>query len=344
MDNAVYDTSLTIFALPEPSPALETLLATSPSRLQDHARTLQKHLSVDRAAYEHEEERLKIGGLRGSFFSLLHGEQDNAEPYGVFMRLLYDRIDYKFILYGDEVPPNNTKGKHTQKKPENQLPLLLVKASSSVNTRFLSFLETYFQSPTVIPLRLPASYLPTALNNYINELASAHETISADHALLELLKDTIGVLRLTISITDADIAKSLRTIDIDIPPETLYQLVTDVLTRDTGFLGSLQRYLHIRTGLFLPLVPTAPPQQPPSNGNDAATVVDDDDDEPPLKVSRMSSAAFALSSEGRIKLSSKAVQVVEAIPGLGSGEENVVRIANRTLLRGLIAVALTLGE
>jgi hypothetical protein len=339
MDDILYDTSLTIYALPQPTPPLTALLSASPARLNDHAETLRDHLSAGRIAYEREEERAKIGGLRDCTCALLR-EEEEAEPYGVAINLLYDKVSYRVVFYGDEAPLIKAKGKRKRRTPDHPTPLLLIKASSSITSRFLTFLETHFHAPPVLPLRLPASYLPTTLRQYITDLVTAHAAISADHALLDFLRDTVGVLKLTISITHAEAAKSLRTIDIDIPPETLYQLVADGPPNQSGgFLGSLHKHLHARTGLLLPLVPDSAP-----DGAAIGAEKENEAEEVPLKLSRLSCAAFALSSEGRIKLSAKAVQAVDAIPGLGSGQENVVRMANRTMLRGLIDVALTMVE
>lgn len=339
MNDILYETSLTAYALPDPTPPLIALLSASTARLSDQARTLRDHLSTGRVAYEREEEQEKIGGLRECSFTLLR--QDDAVPYGIAVTLLYDKISYKFLLYGDAAPSSRTTSKGKQRQPEQSISLLLVKASSSVTARFFSFLDTHFQAPPVIPLKLPAAHLPTALNAYINALVASHQTISADHALLDFLRDTIGILKLTISITNAEVAKSLRSIDIDIPPETLYQFVTDTESEaQSGFLSSLYKHLRARTGLLLPLVP--PPPGPRRSAGAADPPQPEED--PPLKLYRLSCAAFALSSEGRLKLSARSVQLVDAIPGLGSGEENVVRRANLGLLRGLVEEATKLGE
>lgn len=335
MDDALYDTSLTVYAVTEPSPPLLSLLSASTTRLNDHAHTLRDHLSAGRVAYEREEEQEKIGGLRECTFTVLR--QNEAAPHGVAISLLYDKITYKFLLYGNTASHSKTRRRGRGNASEPSLPLLLIKASSSVTARFLAFLEQQFNSPAVIPLKLSAAHLPTTLNDYVSELVRAHQPIAADHALLDYLRDTVGALKLTISVTHAEAAKSLRTIDLDIPPETLFQLVTEPGAA-SNFLEVLHKHLHVRTGLLLPLAP-----QPAAPEADAAAA-SDTETEAPLKLSRISNAAFALSSEGRLKLSAKAVQAVDAIPGLGSGDENVVRIANQALLNGLVEAALKLGE
>ena len=337
MDDVLYDTSLTVYAITESTRALLSLLSASTARLNDHAQTLREYLSTGRVAYEREEEQEKIGGLRECTFAVLR--HDDAEPHGVAISLLYDKIAYKFLLYRDTAGHSRASDGRGRrgKASENSLPLLLIKASSSVTARFLAFLEQHFNSPAVVPLKLPAAHLPTALNDYVTELVRAHQPIAADHALLDYLRDTLGALKLTISVTDAKAAKDLRTIDVDVPAETLYQLVADS-SAAPRFLEVLHKHIHARTGLLLPLAPQ------PTAVSKVDTAEGEADAEAPLKLSRISNAAFALSCEGRLKLSAKAVQAVEAIPGLGSGEDNVVRTANQALLHGLVEAALKLGE
>ena len=159
--------------------------------------------------------------------------------------------------------------------------------------------------------------------------------------MLNLLKDTIGSLKLSISVNPgsangAEIAQHLRNMDIDVPAETLYQLLTSSPApafaegfRQYDFLLSLQHHIHQRTGLILPLLPNS------STGDDL--------NEPPLKLSRTSNTSFALSTEGRLKFSSKAYEALEIVPGFASGDENVVKRANTQLLEAIVAEAMKHG-
>ena len=337
MDDALYDTSLTLYAITESTPPLNALLTANQASLNTNALKLLDHLSTGRARYEDEEEHEKIGGLRDCTWTLLQHDEDSA--HGLVVSLLYDKITYRFILYAASQPAKNRRGK--QASPTT-LPLLLIKASTSLMTRFLAFLTLHFQSPTITPLKLPPTHLPGTLSSYIASLLTAHTHIAEDYALQAFYQDTVGTIKLTVSITTPEIAKSLRTIEVDVPPETLFQLITSTTTSSTeqtpstantsNFLTALRTHIHQRTGLILPF-------------DNTTTLVDDDSTAPqPLLLSRLSNNAFALSSEGRLKFSSKAVRAVDAIPGLPGGDENVVRKANLQILEGLLDVAVGLGE
>ncbi|ETN43424.1 uncharacterized protein HMPREF1541_02583 [Cyphellophora europaea CBS 101466] len=336
MDGILYDTSYTAYAVPQATPALFALLSASPSRLSDHANTLREHLSADRAAYEDEEEREKIGGLRDCKFAPL--QRHEAEPQGVAITLFYDKLSYKFVLYRGTPSPTKARSRRAGHKKDESLPLLLIKATSSLTARFLAYLSLHFHVPTIAPLKLPVGYLADVLDVYVDGLVDAHRPVASDYALLDFFRDTVGAMKLTISLTDAEIAKSLRTIDVDVPPETLYQLVVES-EAGTSFLEALHKHLHARTGLLLPLAPTYPVRRSQDNDN-----LEQDKTEPPLKLSRIGNAAFALSSEGRLKFSSKSMQAVDAVPGIDSGEHNVVRKANQDLLDSLIREALSMAD
>ena len=103
----------------------------------------------------------------------------------------------------------------------------------------------------------------------------------------------------------------------------------------------LRNHIRERTGLILPLPPAA------TTGVGVGEVSTGEDrnegTELPLKVTRLSSGAFALSGEGRLKMSLKAVEAVEGVGGLGGGEGNVVRVVNGVLMAGVVREALGVG-
>lgn len=346
MDDVLYDTSLTLYTITEGTKALNALLEADQDALDLKALNLQDHLSHGRARYEDEEEHEKIGGLRDCTWKLLHHEDQPA--HGVIVSLLYDKITYRFIFLAVQGNSNKRRKDNTV----NPLPLLLIKASTSVTTRFLNFLSIHFQAPVVQALKLPPPHLASTLSSYITSLVAAHRPIAVDYALQAFLQDTIGSVKLTITVTSAEIAKSLRTIDVDIPTETLSQLIRDGASdpaqaadstaspKPERFLANLQHHIHERTGLVLPL--TADPESLAAQSTDA-----EPPPEAPLKLTRISTTAFALSSDpaGRLKLAMRSVQAVEVVPGLDSGREgNVVRRANGELLRGLLAAARAAAE
>ena len=298
------------------------------------ATKLREHLSR-RPIYENEEEKEKIGGLRNCTWTTYHtpkllGRRREADQ--VVVVLAYDRATYKFILCSN--------ASRARAGTPVEIPLLLVKASAGITKLFNSFLAENFQV-TVSPLKLPSAFLANSISTYVSALYGAFTTVSETISMLSLLKDTIGTLKLSIVVNmasphGAEIAQHLKTMDIDVPGETLWQLLTapppeslSSGTKQSLFLASLRHHIHQRTGLILPLLPT-------DNASDETV-------EPPLKLSRISNTSFALSCEGRLKFSSKAFEAVEGLAGLESGDGNIVKKANAYLLDATIAEALKYG-
>ena len=332
MDHRLYDTSFTLHAVSDSSLPYRNLLQAKQDALRARASGLRTYFSI-RPKYEDEEEKEKIGALRDCTWEVVHNPQRKRRDADmVVVVLTYDRAIYKVILYS-----NASKAKSDSSV---DIPIVLAKASATVTKRFLSFLSETFQV-TVSPLKLPSSFLSNTVLTYVSSLYSSFQSVSDTTSMLGLLRDTIGALKLSItvntgSVTGAEIAQHLRTMDIDVPAETLYQLLTTPTTQSSsresgpsGFLQSLQHHIHERTGLILPLPPK-------SNRSD-------DTDEPPLRLARISNNSFALSTEGRLKFSSKAVEALEAVAGLDSGDENTVKKANMRLLEAIVAETMHTG-
>ncbi len=332
MDERLYDTSFTLYAVTDSSLPYQSLLQANQSTLNVHASRLREYLNL-RPKYEDDEEKENIGGLRDcTWIAFRNPPQVRRHADVISVVLNYDRAIYKFILYSNTstASPGTKVG----------MPLLLAKAPAVVTRRFLSFTVETFHV-TIHPLKLPNNCLASTISVYIARLYSSFETVSGATSMLSLLKDTIGNVKLSISVNPgsangADIAQHLRTMDLDVPAETLYQLLTlpppPAFAREykhCGFLLSLQHHIHQRTGLILPLLPNS------STGDDVS--------EPPLKLSRIASASFALSAEGRLKFSSKTFEALETVPGLDSGDENVVKKANAQLLEAIVSEAMKNG-
>ena len=332
MDDRLYDSSLTLYTVTDFSLPYRNLLQASQSALKARAAGLREHLSV-RPRYEVDEEKEKIGGLRDCSWTAFHNPlQGRPDADTLTVLLTYDRAIYRFVLYS-----NASRARPGSKV---DLPLLLVKASAAVTRRFLAFLTEAFQV-TVNPLKLPKNFLASTVSAYVSTLYSSFQSVSDTTSMLSLLKDTIGSLKLSISVNTgsakgAEIAQHLRNMDIDVPAETLFQLLTSSPAptfakgfRQYDFLLSLQQHIHQRTGLILPLLPNSSTSE--------------DMDEPPLKLSRISNTSFALSTEGRLKFSSKAYEALETVPDLESGDGNVVKKANTQLLEAIVAEAMKNG-
>jgi hypothetical protein len=244
--------------------------------------------------------------------------------------LVYDKITYKCLFYSTEPPNSNARAKGKRKQGQADPPyLLLVKASAAITTRFFGWLTEQFEAATVmitLNFRSP-NFLPLVMGGYVASIVAAHSAIADEHSLLEFLRDTVGTMKLNVAVSDIEAEKSLKSIDLDVPPETLFQLCSPNSPRDS-FMDGLRRHVHARTGLLLPFSDSPDAEDESSEKS-----------EPPFKLSRVSCGALALSGQGRIKFSKKAVNAVDAVPGLGSGPENIVRLANQDLLERLMLEA-----
>lgn len=384
MNSTLYDTSYTLYAVSEPSARFRDLVLCQQGALRGYERDLQDYVNNKRPAYENEEEREKIGGLRGCNWVPLkryagqkrkRGRDDDGDEMdsyqsmgsndvpveGVMAMLTYDKATYKFVFYAattqQSVQPKSTKSSRKDKNT-NPLPLLLMKSNASLSRHFVAFLENTF-NVTVTPLKLPATLLQQTLQQYITFLYGSLQPVRSLQFTESILRDTIGNLKITLATNIAhpngpEIAKGLRSMDIDVPSETLHQLLAAPTAKatngrssataantTTSFLVGLCDHIHEKTGLILPLPPLTT-----TNGNHGtdSTANEREEDEPPLKITRISTSAFAISSEGRLKLSSKAVEALDAVEGLGSGEENLVRLANVGMIDEVVQEALRVGR
>jgi hypothetical protein len=331
MEYILYETSLTAYCVTSTNDRpLRGFLDNNPDAWASHVRALSNHFYTRRKQYEEEEEREKIGSLRDCRYTFLGATATQGEPHGFALELVYDKITYKFLFYSTETPGSKAQAKGKRKQgPADPPYLLLVKASAAITTRFFGWLAEHFKAaPVTITLNFSSpNFLPLVLSRYVASIVVGHTAIADEHSLLDFLRDTIGAMKLSVAVSDPEAEKSLRSIELDVPPETLFQLCSPNSSANS-FIDDLRKHVHARTGLLLPF-------------SDAAYAEDESTErfEPPLKLSRVSCGAFALSSMGRVKFSRKAVDAVDAVPSLGSGAENVVRRANQDLLERLMLEA-----
>ncbi|KAL2433628.1 hypothetical protein ABEF95_007970 [Exophiala dermatitidis] len=197
----------------------------------------------------------------------------------------------------------------------------------------------------------------------------------------------VGTLRITISFAPP-VAPSLKTLDITVPPRTVGEQYRHVLdgsnqttddndSRRPQFMDTLATWIRDKTGLNIDPFPSTIVNDDNDDhdddegnaavGNDTATanktkknptrrqtesetsVQEPPPPPPPMHVSRVSTAAYAMSVEGRLKFASKPVELVDGFLGLiehGNAEgdseasnENFVREANQRLLNAVLAEA-----
>ncbi|RMD42471.1 hypothetical protein DV735_g2688, partial [Chaetothyriales sp. CBS 134920] len=343
MDDSFYSTSFSLYSLSLPTPPrLRSLLSADDTTLKSRSKDFYESLisPSQRPVYELEEEKARLGSLRSCNITKLPLQQ------GVVLAIVYDNVVYKSIFYS------------CHSSPQLSIPLLLVKATSSLTRRlFLHFAEFFHLPSDPEPLKLPPAFLLSAVQKYIVSLRTSLDAVEENESILSLLRDIIGVLKITITVNGgsadgAAIVKNLRTIDVGINAETLYQLLEQSIPNRPGpqskrrgeipritFLDSLQHHIRDRTGIILPIA-TENTEDPSlaSNADDALLA-----NAAPLRVTRVQSTSFAIGMEGRLKFSSRPVGMMDSVPGLTSGDENVVRAANRDLLAAVANAGMSAG-
>ncbi|KEF57698.1 uncharacterized protein A1O9_05616 [Exophiala aquamarina CBS 119918] len=258
--------------------------------------------------------------------------------------------------------------------------IVLAKASPAVFKAFHGYLTSTFAIQDMHALKLPPAFLASTLARYISSIYAVLSQTTSERQLPQDMKAILGTIKLSISFS-APIAPSLKMLDVEVPSESVLVALRDLDTDRDGrdgrerrgrddptaqsILKVLSRWVHERTGISLPLGPdetqrTAPSQSHasstnpnhidpgnPDPGKSSADAAHAPRSEPPMRVSRILSAAYAISSEGRLKLSLKSAQTCEDGPADGDhggdfardGSWNVVRKANETLLAAAVQEA-----
>ena len=285
MDDELYDSPWSSFAITETSTSFNTIHSSTPASLDRHATSLRKFLEPRNGTpYETEEQNEKIGTLRECKWRPLKRET----CLSILIRLTYERATYRFIILKSQ--HNNTPS------------LLLAKAPVALVHKVQTFLVTRLNVSTM-PSKLSSATIQHILQTYLTQIRSPESVI-------DLTKTILGTLKITLSFS-TPVSPHLRSMDIDIPASTVDQLATLSADNQSSFLSELAKHVLNRTGLKLPIV---------ISGQD-----EDSEKTNAIRISRISCSAFVISTEGRVKLSSKAVDDVP-------NEESVVRKANEMVL------------
>lgn len=329
----LYDVSWTLHRLQWPSLSNRpySLLSTSRNRT-NRAKQLLDFLHVDATGPEAETTfDEKVGVIRDCRWDLLEAadrEDDailrhrdgrrNAEELGsgIVITLLYDTATYRVILCG----PVSSQASHNPgvlNPQTSTLPLLLTKTPTPLTKRLLTFLFDAFDI-RISPLKLPQALLHSTLESYIEILHRSTTTMSLTRRN-EFLKTTLKDIRISLAFS-APIAPHLRTIDADIPADTVANLIDASVSSKTSLTKVLAVHLEHHTGLRLPL---------PADANADSDPVEV---EQLMRISKIVCHAFAMSADGRFKIVEKAHTAAEA-ESLGK----VVREANEMVLAALFA-------
>jgi hypothetical protein len=209
---------------------------------------------------------------------------------GILISVTHERALSKFLLYGD-----------VTSRPYR---LLLTKAAAPIVHKFTTFLFDTF-SVSTIPTKLPGTLLYNTLEYYMITATRTQQSAEA----------TLSALRLSFSFSPP-IAPKLRSMDIDIPIGPIASRA-DPTPHET-IMKSISAHLQRVSGIL-----------PIAIG--LGTETKDGENKAPLaQLSKVSCAGFALSAEGRLKFTHKAVETALdfALPA---------RLANQNMLDAILA-------
>lgn len=180
--------------------------------------------------------------------------------------------------------------------------LLLTRAAAPIVHKFTSYLFDTFSISTV-PVKLPSTLLYDLLKSYMATITTAQQSAEAT-----LSKATLSALRITFSFLPP-VAPKLRSIDVDINIPNA-SLTTQAANQT--IINSINAHIERATGAFtLSLKPK------------------EEHDKEATRMSKVSCAAFALSVEGKLKFTLKAVESAVQF-------EDIARKANKDILDAIV--------
>lgn len=266
------------------------------------------------------------GSLRECVISALNAAKaDTSKQFiGLLIELRYQKTIDQLVLL-------TTTNSDDQRY---HIPLLLAKGAQAQIKKMKDWLDFRFDLPPAMSYQLQSDLLCHVCSRY---LATGRRICSASDRAMQrnILKQMVGTIKITITFSSNDspsISPNLKSLDLEVPPDTIEGLIMDTKTRslsmaslEDGILAQLGTTIREKTGLILPLTGIAYLDE---NGEGHTK-------EPPLRISRLSCAAFAISTEGRLKLASKPIENAETT----GYEPGALGTAYLELLEHLIADA-----
>lgn len=331
-DECLLDTSWSLYSVRDLSWPSRDIRDTNafggPSRNLD---TILQRTSIGGAEYD-EEDSDRAGGFHRSSWKLIRSESiRNGTPKGVLITVEYDRSSYKAVLL---LQPN-TPQRALPGSRSPRIPLLLLRMPTTLSRRFVKFLENDMSpttSVTVRPLKLPTSLLCSMLESYIYNLstlpsARALPSYSKDAALQDLPNQMLRDVRISLSFS-GPVAPHLRSLDVDIPFETVWKLIQPGLEKGddrnegTGFFHRVSGHIDRTMGLKLPWR---------TQSKD-----DEKEDEEIIRISRITSSSLVIAADGKVKLVGKFADGISDDEMLG-----LIAKANDELVDALVKRAVT---
>ncbi|KAF4211148.1 hypothetical protein CNMCM8980_005240 [Aspergillus fumigatiaffinis] len=250
---------------------------------------------------------------------------------GILVTLEYENITYKAALLA---APDGRRTS-ARRQQSTQLPLLLTRFPNPLRQTFISFLSANFDTYCSV-LRLPSTFMCTALEMYIDILmAGDHDGSSDSHRVFE---DTIKETQLTLSFSPP-VAPALRSLNINLPRGSFTELVrgsnpnTELTHQKNSVLSGLSTYLEKHLAMKLNLGDLA-------SGHHSVNQ--------PVRLTKIACGSFVLGGEGKMKLVAPSRQAGSSSEdGATAARESRDRLllrANEALLQAVIRRAAMSGD
>ena len=319
-DECVFDASWSLYSITTLQWVGQNL--RDPSVLARPARELDQILQrTSRGGAEYDEEDSdRAGGYQSSVWKIIRAERPTKKTKGLLVTVKYDRSTYKAILLLNRQSPTiSTLG--------SKLSLLMLRMPATLSRRFIRFFENSF-SATFQPLKFPTTSLCQIFESYITTLSTLPSarhlpSYNKDAGLQDLPSLVIRDLRITLNFL-APVTPHLRALDIDIPFDSFWKLVSPEATLtscdgdSTRFFDRLAGHIDRTLGLALPW-----------KDQDPSLVQED-----MIRIARISSSSLVIAADGKMKLVGKFSENVH-------DEEMVARVkqANDELLDTIVRLA-----
>lgn len=366
MDDCFYETSWVVHSIPNltaPFAALLTRASTHEQtrhryQLSTHAESFRNILGQGRSQYEFEEEKEKLGVLKQCKWTRLDtrpGEPvkadyagskrkradsviDGPADHGILISLVYEKTTYKFIIYttNNTAAKRSRSGPWTQSCPKSHQPtaILLSKSSPCALRSLTNYISDTFALDNIHPLHLPSTFIQGTLQRYLSSIYSSLETASSSKQAMvqDTFINVISTVKVHIAFS-APVAPHLKSLELAIAPYAVLKAMPENgKSSKEYFMGTISSYIHASTGLILPVLDESAAADPDVQ----AMEVDSPKPEPPMKISRISNAAYAISCDHRLKF---VLRAVDAMPETEGPEENCVRRANHEVLHAVVEEA-----
>lgn len=298
---------------------------TAQGELKELSDSLETHLSRRSAAEPKDElndQASKHGRLSRcvvrpvSFKRDMNGTHEDEAHKGLQIEARYQLTQHRIVILRHRDYQNGTQN----------FALMFHKGNQKFINNVRDWMDSVFDLPYPEPYALTPYTLLQMFAGFVETISTGWDTSAGqiDALRLAILGQVVGNVKITITFGTKeipDLAAKLKHIELDIPSDTINELIGDTSGSTTNGKGAgkaaldgLRKGTHEKTGLKLPFTT----EQDGSNNIE----------ESPCKISKIVCAALAVSTEGKLKFSSKPIEQAE----LRGYEETLVRNAMSQVL------------